>query len=64
MTCQMKTPLSHDGGNPWEGAVQFLVGDMIASGYIENLHSICVYGPSSNFSRVYVWVHDSQLSNQ
>ena len=24
--CQTKTRLSRDGGNPWEGAVQFLVG--------------------------------------
>ena len=23
-------PLSHDGGDPWEGAVQFLVGHVIA----------------------------------
>ena len=26
MTCQTKTLLSHDGGDLWEGAVQFLVG--------------------------------------
>ncbi|KAI0210635.1 hypothetical protein LSAT2_004585 [Lamellibrachia satsuma] len=26
MTCQTKTPLSHDGGDLWEGAVQFLDG--------------------------------------
>ncbi|KAI0232643.1 hypothetical protein LSAT2_017040 [Lamellibrachia satsuma] len=24
MTCQTKTPLFHDGGDPWGGAVQFL----------------------------------------
>ena len=31
ITCQMKTPLSHDGGDAWEGAVQFLVGHVVAS---------------------------------
>ena len=30
MTCQTKTPLSHDGGDPWEEAVQFLVGHVVA----------------------------------
>ena len=30
MTCQTKAPLSHDGGDPWEGAVQFMVGHVIA----------------------------------
>ena len=30
MTCQTKTPVSHDGGDPWEGAVQFLVGHVVA----------------------------------
>ncbi|KAI0218569.1 hypothetical protein LSAT2_029707 [Lamellibrachia satsuma] len=29
MTCQMKTPLSHDGDDPWEGAIQFLVGHVV-----------------------------------
>ncbi|KAI0231731.1 hypothetical protein LSAT2_017903 [Lamellibrachia satsuma] len=29
MTCQTKTPLSRDGGDPWEGAVQFLVGHVL-----------------------------------
>ena len=28
---QTKTPLSHDSGDPWKGAVQFLVGHVIAS---------------------------------
>ncbi|KAI0212982.1 Calcineurin-binding protein cabin-1 [Lamellibrachia satsuma] len=28
MTCQTKTPLSHDGGDPWEGVVQFLCAHM------------------------------------
>ena len=30
MTCQTKTPLSHDGGYPWDGAVQFFVGHVVA----------------------------------
>ena len=30
MTGQTKTLLSHDGGDPWEGAVQLLVGHVIA----------------------------------
>ena len=30
MTCQRKTTLSYDGGDPWEGAVQFLVGHVVA----------------------------------
>ena len=30
MTCQKKTLLSHDGGDLWEGVVQFVVGHVMA----------------------------------
>ncbi|KAI0219923.1 hypothetical protein LSAT2_028546 [Lamellibrachia satsuma] len=30
MTCRTKKPLSHEGGDPWEGAMQFLVGHVMA----------------------------------
>ena len=29
MTRQTKPPLSHDGGDPWEGAIKFFVGHVI-----------------------------------
>ena len=34
MTCQIKMPLFHDGGDPWEGAVQFVVDRVVAPWHV------------------------------